>query len=236
MVVVAPIVRTLIARSLRLVIGRAARVVPRRLRMRYAWRMSRLLQPVIAPALRKYRSLRLINSDRALSLGYVVRAMMDHGCEFDAPVRVHGGELIPTGAALFAGGHLYLGIAGLRWLWDRGLPLHLVRMSPDEQCILGTRVPARVIAQDRLLFIRMRSAFRRGESVAALLDHYETGELAIHPEAFAVALACGAPVVFMAAEVSGDEAIDFYLELPKGRDAKEIAQELQQFLLRHAQA
>jgi hypothetical protein len=228
-VVVAPLVRSLVSRALRVAIALGAKLTPRRMRMRYAWLVARLIRPIVARGFRDYRILTLLNSELSLSLGYVLRAMTEHGCEFDLPMRVHGE--IPEDGAFIAGGHQQLNIAGVRLLFDRGRRIRLVRPTTDEHLMVGTRVPLELLAsRDVMLFVRMRNALRAGETVVAMIDRLEGDGFAIQQEALSVALRSGVPIAFLAARVGDDGVIDVWFASPKATDAVAIAKELHAFV------
>jgi hypothetical protein len=234
MVVVAQVIRTLTARAFRLSIAGAGRALPRSLRFHYARIASQVLGPIITYRLRPMAHLGPLNSDFELSLGYVIRAMTEHGCEFDVPVRVHGEEAIPGDGALFVSGHLYLAIACVRFLCDRGVPMSLVRQTPEEHHLIGTRKPLPIIISDKFVFVRIRNALRAGRSVAVLLDHATTGGLTIHQQAIGVAILSRVPIVFFGANAGEDGVIEVFFERPRGSDVGEISRELLAFIKRLA--
>jgi len=193
-----------------------------------------MFRPVIASRLRPSCGLGLLNSDLSLSLGYVLRAMTEHGCELEVPVRVRGEEAIPSAGAIFVGGHLYLSIAAVRFLCDRGVPVSLVRPAPDEHRLLGTRRPLPIIASDKSIFVRIRNTVRAGGSVAVLVDDASTGEVTIRPQTIELALRAQMPIVFFGANLAEDGAIEAVFERPRGRDTAEISRQLLAFLFRLA--
>ena len=234
MVVVASILRSLIAPPFRLLIGGLGLAVPHSLRSRYACIAARFLRPAIALGLRT-TPLGLLNSDFELSYGYVIRAMTRLGCTFDIPTRVHGEEAIPRGAALFVTGHLFLSTVGVRFLCERGVPVSLIRATSERHYLVGTRTPMPVIvSSDNLLFVKMRNALRAGKSVAVMLDDASTGPLTIRPQAIDVAIRSRIPIVFFGANVAADYTAEVVFERPRGSDAGEIARELLAFITRLA--
>ncbi len=192
--------------------------------------LARLFRPPIAKRLRPVAGLGLLNSDLAISLGYVLRAATEFGCAFDVPLRVHGREAIPAGPALFASGHLYLAIAAVRFLCEQGRDVVLVRPTPEEHRLIGTRTPMPIIPSTRHLFVQMRNALRGGTSVAAMLDDASTGELVIRRPAIEIAVRSGIPIVFFKGDVAPDGAIDVTFERPRASDVEGIARELLEFL------
>ena len=231
MVVVAPLIRRLSARAFRVLIAGLGRLVPRSLRYRYARLFARLFRPLIAYQLRSIPGLASLNSELELSLGYVMRAMTEYGCQFDLPARIHGADAIPSGGVLFTTGHLFLAIAGVRFLCDQGRKVFLVRLTPEHR-LIGTRIPMPVIVPGNLLFVRMRNALRGGTSVAIMLDDALASELVIRRQAIEVAVRSGIPIVFFGANLGNDGAIDVVFERPRASDGEAIARELIDFIQR----
>jgi hypothetical protein len=229
--------RSVIARIFRLTIGRVGRIVPRRLRFPYARFASWLFRPVIAWKLAPVNFLGVLNSKRDLSLGYVMRAMTNSGCEFDVPMRVRGEEAIPDEAALFVSGHLLLAALAIRFLCETGIPITIIDPTEDEYRLFGMRTRMTILAsRDKFVFVRLRNALRNGTTIAGLIDDASTGRLMIRPQALEVALRTSIPIVFFGVHTAGDGQIEAVFARPHGQKADEIAAELLEFIERLAPA
>jgi hypothetical protein len=229
--------RSLIARAFRLTIGVIGRLVPRRLRFPYARLAARVFRSFIAWRLGPVNFLGVLNSRQDLSLGYVMRAMTDCGCEFEIPMRVRGEESIPDEAALFVSGHLLLAALAIRFLRETGVPITIIDPTEDEYRLFGMRTRMTILAsRDKFVFVRMRNALRTGTTIAGLIDDASTGRLMIRAQALEVAVRSGVPIVFFGAHTASDGEIEAVFARPRGRTADEIAAELLEFVERLAPA
>lgn len=152
--------------------GFLMRLVPRGWRYPLAFRTAMLVAPLLRrTSLYTYR-LSPHDGPREETLRLFIRAMVKLRVPFDPEVTVDGAELLPSSPVLLASGHFMLASLLIRWLHDRGARPTAVRWNPTADItVVGTNLPADLIANDRDVYVRVRSRLAAGHAVVVFPDY-----------------------------------------------------------------
>lgn len=189
------------------VVGRALRLLPRRLRFRAVLRLSRVLAPLAVALLSRTRYGGLPTAGRVdTTVRMLCRAMTAAGTHFDPEVRYDGPESLA--GALLVSGHFPLNALVTRLLFDRGTPPAVVKRFPlADPYYWGSFVRDRVIESSPAVLVKVRRALMQGHPVFIDIDSYEEvargvtvttayGTLHVSTAVFEFARRCDVPLYF----------------------------------------
>jgi hypothetical protein len=157
-----------------LLVGRALRLLPRRLRFRAVLSLARLVAPLAVALLSRTRYGGLPTQGRVdTTVRLLCRAMTAAGTSFDPEVRYDGPEESLAGALLVSG-HFPLNALVTRLLFDRGTPPAVVKRFPlADPYYWGSFVRDHVIEPSPAVLVKVRRALAQGHPVFIDIDSYE---------------------------------------------------------------
>jgi lauroyl/myristoyl acyltransferase len=187
---------------------------------------------------------------REFALFGLLDSMTCYDTPFDYGGRVEREDLVTRAmrqgrGVLLVTAHGTLSLLVTRFLFDRGIPSLIVTAGPGLR-IAGTSITADTVTPSATFMLRIRSWWRRGGLVGAMVDGPGTREAVTYQTAAGpahlslpllnLATRCGVPVVFLASRADDDCGVVITFGAPSAEacgDAREIVRELAVFLAEH---
>jgi lauroyl/myristoyl acyltransferase len=171
------------------------------------------------------------------------------GVRYRPLLAVHGFEVLEQAIArgrgvLMVGIHGGLGVVAARLLDDRRIPATFVSGVPRVP-VMGTGRFATVLMIATHFMVRVRTSWRRGGIVGAMIDQRDagergsirvatrSGEIGMSTALISLALGCGASIVFVHGGVDASGQLNAWFEAPASpmnRSAEDITREFVAFL------